>query len=36
VPNATRVAVVDLRTGRVVGKRSGQLPMPLLADGPDN
>jgi hypothetical protein len=36
VPNVTRVAVVDLRTGRVVGKRSGQLPIPLLADGPDN
>jgi hypothetical protein len=36
VPNVTRIAVVDLRSGRVVGKRSGVLPLPLVADGPDN
>jgi hypothetical protein len=36
VPNVTRIAVVDLASGKVVGERSGPLPLPLLADGPDN
>jgi hypothetical protein len=36
VPNVTRIAVVDLASGKVVAERSGRLPLPLLADGPDN
>jgi hypothetical protein len=36
VPNATRIGVVDLASGKVVAERSGRLPLPLLADGPDN
>jgi hypothetical protein len=36
VPNTTRIAIVDLGSGEVVAERSGQLPFPLLADGPDN
>ena len=34
VPNTTRSAVVVLASGMVVSERSGQLPLPLLADGP--
>ena len=36
VPNTTRSAVVVLASGMVVSERSGQLPLPLLADGPDD
>jgi hypothetical protein len=36
VPNATRIGVVDLASGKVVAERSDRLPLPLAADGPDN
>lgn len=31
-----RTAVVDLASGKVVAERSGRLPVPLVADGPDD